>query len=107
MHCRVIIAAQIRSPDAKRNAGLGTVRRREVYFKIPRILFGSRPVLAVGGLIPLITLLDHLAESTVVDIGVRRIELSAVEEIEVIHLEDSGNSLSEVKAFSYIGGLVI
>jgi N-dimethylarginine dimethylaminohydrolase len=55
----------------------------------------------------LITLLDYLAKSAVVGICVRRIKLRTVEEVEVIHLQDTCNTLAEKEALSYIRVLVV
>ncbi len=107
MHCRVIIAARICSPNAKRNAGLGTVRRREVCLLALEFYSEAHLPLAIGRFVSLIALTDYLAKRTVVGVGVRSLELRSVEEIEVIHLQNTGYALSEIKAFSYVGGLVV
>jgi hypothetical protein len=55
----------------------------------------------------LIALLDYLAKSTVAGICVRRIKLGPIEEIKVIHLQDTREALAEIEALSYIGVLVV
>jgi hypothetical protein len=45
--------------------------------------------LPVRRFISLISLLDYLAKSSVAGIGVRRIELGSVEEIKVVHLQNT------------------
>ena len=55
----------------------------------------------------LITLLDHLAKSAVTGIGVRRIKLGAIEEIEIIHAQDTCEVLAEIEVLEYGGVLVV
>ena len=55
----------------------------------------------------LITLLVHLPKSTVAGICVRRIELGAIEEIEIIHSQDTCEALAEIEVLQYGGVLVV
>jgi hypothetical protein len=54
--------------------------------------------LPVCWLIPLIALRDHLAKSAVAGIRVRRIKLGAIEEIKIIHSQDTCEALAEKEA---------
>ena len=53
------------------------------------------------------TLADDLSEGSITDIRIRSIKLSAVEQVEVVHLKNGREAFSKEETLSHVGILVV